>query len=146
MKIQTKDFGIAEINPDEVIQFPKGLFAFEEFTRFALIRQEESPALWLQSIEGADPRFVLFNPEEIIDGYNPDLPEGVFREMKACHDEALNLFVIAVIPEHITDMTINLKSPIVINFEKKLGMQIILENEDYPVRQRLFKGGERGAL
>jgi len=35
-------------------------------------------------------------------------------------------------------MTINLRAPIIVHLEKRVGWQVILPNEDYPIRHRLF--------
>jgi len=57
----------------------------------------------------------------------------------------LNFFVVTVVPENIKDMTVNLKSPVVINFDKKIGAQVILENKEYTVRTRVFPDEGTGA-
>ena len=73
-----------------------------------------------------------------IENYNPVFPDGTKELLKADNYKELSIFVIAVIPEKVKDITVNLKSPIVINFEKKHGAQIILENREYSVKTRLF--------
>lgn len=143
IKINTKDFGEMEFEKDEIISFPTGIYAFEDCREFVFIKKENSIFQWLQNIKDIDPRFIVLNPNEIFTNYNPEIPSGVKQQLKADNDE-LSLFVIAVIPGEIKDMTVNLKSPIVVNFNKRLAMQVILEGQDYPVRHQVFED-ERGA-
>ena len=42
----------------------------------------------------------------------------------------------------IKDATTNLKAPLVINNNKQLGMQIVLDNKDYMIKQPLFQHSE----
>jgi len=144
MKIKTKDFGEMEITKDEILHFPHGLFAFEEVTRFVLIEKDGCTQKWLQSAEEENPRFIIFDPADIIEGYHPNIPLETFQELKIDPADPFSLYVIAVVPANIKDMTVNLKSPLLINPQKQLGAQIILEKEDFPVRCRVFQedGGD----
>lgn len=138
MIINTRDFGELTIEESEIINFPKGVFAFEEVKKFVLIEKDGYIQKWLQSAMDVNPRFIIFDPHEILEGYNPRIPPEVLRELKIGRHEKYALYVIAVIPENIRNMTVNLKSPVVINQEKRLGAQVILDREDFPVRYRVF--------
>ena len=57
-----------EIKQEDVINFPNGLFAFENAKSFALLTplgREASP-MWLQCIEEVVPCFIVFNPHDLI--------------------------------------------------------------------------------
>jgi flagellar assembly factor FliW len=144
MKIDTKDFGLLEIEEGKIVHFQSPIMAFEEATQFALIERDGYMQKWLQSVQGKDPRFIVFNPDDIIQGYYPSIPIEVLKVLELQNGQKPCLFVIAVVPEDIKDMTINLKSPIIINFHKRLAAQVILDNENYPVRYRVFKDNEVG--
>ncbi len=147
MEIKTRDFGLIDIEEKELIDFPHGVFSFEEHKKFVFIENQGYTALWLQSAQGENPCFIVFDPLEFIKDYAPKLPKGSLAELKAKSPEELCFFVIAVIPQNIREMTVNLKSPIVVNPSKNRGMQIILENEEYGVRCRVFpedaEGGQK---
>ena len=51
-------------------------------------------------------------------------------------DTVLTL-AIAVIPEDPKDIRVNLKAPVIINVDKKLGKQILQQNESLPIRYYL---------
>lgn len=138
MKIMTKDFGLLEIDEGEIIRFPKGVFAFQNAKKFILITKDDCPAIWLQCVTEQDPRFMVFEPEQVVEGYSPAFPDEVYKTLQAEPGEALYVLVIAVIPENLRDTTVNLKSPIVINQKKRLAVQVILDNDAYPIRYRIF--------
>lgn len=140
MTIKTKDYGILEINDEDVITFPEGVYAFEKSKKFVILNTGSSAGLiQLQSAENEDPRFIILDPYSFIEDYNPVLPGETLKTLKVSSAEELSFFVIAVIPHDVRNSTVNLKSPIVINFREKLGAQVILENSEYPVRFRLFE-------
>ncbi len=144
MLIETKDFGTIDISADDVIYFPDGVYAFEHCKRFVVLdNKSKAGLLQLQSVEGKDPRFILLDPFAFVQDYSPVLPQGVMERLHASSMEDLSFFVITVIPENVKNSTVNLKSPVVINFAEKLGAQVILENREYPVRFPLFS--EEGA-
>ncbi len=145
MKINTKDFGKVEIEKDEILYFPHGLFAFEEVTQFVFIEKDDCKQKWLQAIEGEDPRFIIFDPADIVEGYQPVLPPETLKELELGSSDPFSVYVIAVIPQNIKEMTVNLKSPVVINPQKRLGAQVILDKANYPIRYHVFRkdGGER---
>ena len=45
----------------------------------------------------------------------------------------------------ISGATTNLKAPLVINNKKQMGMQIVLNNKDYQIKQALFQSGDSAA-
>lgn len=142
MKIDTKDFGELEIKEEENIHFLNGIFAFEEVSEFALIEMDGYKQKWLQSVKAKDPRFIVFDSEDVVEGYEPTIPSDVLARLKLEPRQKPCLFVIAVIPENIKNMTVNLKSPIVVNLQKRLAAQVILDRENYPVRYHVFQENE----
>ncbi len=144
MLINTRDFGQIDINEDEIIRFPEGLYGFPHVTRYVILRQddEDSPVLWLQSVEDTFPSFVIMDAESIVDEYKVSLPKKVLETLETNRGGKLQYFVIAVIPKDIKDMTVNMKSPIVVNFEGKVALQVILEDSAYQIRHRVFEDGK----
>ncbi|MCX7615123.1 MAG: flagellar assembly protein FliW [Clostridiales bacterium] len=140
MRIQTKDYGVCEIDDKEVIHFKQGILGFEDVREYAILRRNDSPVLRLQSISGENPRFVVFEPEQILAGYKPKMPSEVLKILETDDASDLQYFLIAVVPNVIKDMTVNLKSPIVVNLEKRLAMQVVLDGTEYSMRHRVFEG------
>jgi Uncharacterized protein conserved in bacteria len=139
MIIETMDFGCVEVRNEDIISFPNGVYAFQEAKSFVLLNNPENKwMMHLQSTDSIKPRFILLDPYLFTSDYKPILPREADDIFMTRNSSNLTLFVIAAIPNNIKDITVNFKSPIIIDFNRKVGAQLILENDDYEVRTRLF--------
>ena len=93
---------------------------------------------WLQSLDDPALCFVLVNPQAVQPLYQPEYPDGLD---KLVGEGDVECWLIAVIREEFTKSTVNLKSPVVINWETGLGAQVLLDG-DYPVRHPLVEEAE----
>ena len=81
----------------------------------------------------------VFVPMDVIKDYRPVVEDewlaqiGIFES-----DEELYVLSVLTVPSDLTKMTINLKAPIVINISTRLGCQIIVNNEEYPIRYSVY--------
>ncbi len=139
MKVETTRFGWVEIREDEIITFSKGLLGFQEYKKFVLLpTRDNSPLFWLQSVQEPDLAFVVTEPWVFVEGYSFHLPEKNKKELKIAVDDNIRILCIAVVPEKIEDMTLNLKGPLIINIQKRLGQQVVIAQE-YSARHSAFK-------
>lgn len=148
MKAETKYFGTIDIDDDKIIHFPMGIIGLDEFKNFALIydseREERSNISWLQSMD--EPLMVMpvINPDEITDeGYHPIIEDELMKQIGDPADADLLILVTMSIPSDLTQMTANLKAPIIINTTNCKAMQVIVENEDYKVKYNVYDAIER---
>lgn len=139
MNIATRDFGTIDINERDILYFPKGILAFEEYHRYVLIHypHEDITPMWLQCVDNNALCFIVFDPFLYHENYVPTISGADMAELDAKSTEDLRYFAIAVVPEDAKKSTINLKSPVVVNITNNRAMQCILES-DYPVRYPLF--------
>ncbi len=138
MLIKTKDFDYVEVSEEDILSFPNGIYAYENTKEFVLLKNPDNQCLMhLQAVSDDAPRLFLVDPYMFFEEYKPCSGRATDL-LKAENAKSLSYFVVAVIPENIKNMTVNLRSPVIINFEKRIGAQIILENKDYDVRTRLF--------
>lgn len=145
MLIKTKDFDFINVPEEDIINFPDGIYGFEEQNDYVLLKNPINDWLMhLQSVSQADTRFLLIDPFIFFEDYKPELTEVVLSNLGVKSEDMLSFFCVAVIPDDPSKMTINLKSPVIINFNKRIGAQIILESNDYSVKTPLFSqvGGE----
>ena len=49
------------------------------------------------------------------------------------------MFSVLTIPEDATQMTANLKAPIVINLKAKIARQVVLQENEYNIKHPMFK-------
>ncbi len=63
MEVDTR-FGTLEIDPDTLIEFPRGLPGLEGLDRFKLLHEEGHPTLfWLQSVDDPAVQLTVADPE-----------------------------------------------------------------------------------
>lgn len=131
MKILTRDFGETEIDEKKIISFPSGIIGFESITKYALICPlgEGVFPMWLQSVEGPDPCFVIYDPMEIYPDYKFEISDEEQHLLKIGKDTPYRCFTVAIVPDNYRETTINLRCPIVINTEDNIAAQVILTEE-----------------
>ena len=138
-KIMTRDFGEIEISKDDIIHFPKGLPGFRDKKDFTLLPlEEETPFIIMQSLSEQNLAFITIDPAEIVTNYEFDINENVEKLLKIKKKEDIGVLNITTIKDSMKDMTVNLAAPLVINFESNLGKQVILDDDTYPVKYKVF--------
>lgn len=146
MNIQTSYFGEVEIDEKDILNFPKGILAFEEFNKFVIINstEEELPFSWLQSIDEKDVAFIMIDPFLFKKDYEVDLSDKVIEELAIESESDVAIYTFLVIPEQVDQMTANLTGPIVININKNLGKQVVLEDKRYHTRHKIIDEVNKG--
>jgi flagellar assembly factor FliW len=153
MRVETDRFGDFELDEKNKIKFPLGLPGFEELHEFIVLKiLETRPIYWLQSIENKYISLPVIIPFEIFEDYCIEVKD---EEMEDLHIESQNdilVMNVIVIPENITEMTANMAAPIIINAKLGMGKQILIDSEDFSVRQPVYEdvmkvlsGGEADA-
>ena len=141
MKVITKEFGEIVVENDDIINFSRAIYGFEDYTKFVILKDlPEDDIMYLQSLEKPDLHFVLIEPYAIIPNYNPVITQEDIEALNIPKDNVQDLkyVLIAVITEDIESSVVNLKSPIVLNPHNKNAIQAILQSQDYPLRYPLF--------
>lgn len=142
MKITTKIFGEIDIAEDKIITFVNGIIGFPELKRFTLIYNEEkgngAGIRWMQSVD--EPNFALpvMDPLVAMDTYNPVVDDEIFKGIGELTQDNTLVLVSATIPKDITQMSVNLQGPYIINVDERKACQVIVENDDYPVKYYIY--------
>lgn len=141
MQITTKVFGEIMIDDDKIIHFPKGIIGFPDLTEFTLIHDEEKGTdsiHWLQSIQ--EPAFAMpvMDPLIVCPDYNPEADDELFNILGEIKPEELLVLVTVTVPKDLTQMSVNLKGPIIINAAEKRALQIIVEGDEYKVKFPIY--------
>ena len=141
MQIDTRHFGLIEINEETILDFPEGIPGFEDVNQFVLLGQEEddSPFLWLQGVDNTDLAFAVIDPRVIKLDYVVDVEDAEVEILGIRDTEKVLMYAIVVVPEDISQMTANLKAPILINADNNKGKQVVMVHEDYPIKYRIFE-------
>lgn len=147
MNISTKYFDDVSISEQDIIYFKEGIFGFENFKKYIIIEFESGSdnLLCLQSIDDEELAFVLMNPFNLMPDYNPQLSDSDIEDLAIDENtEGVLYYVICVVKDSISESTVNMKCPIVINPKNKMAKQIILDSEEYNFKHELkqFTEGE----
>lgn len=138
MKIATSQFGEIEFSEDSLIYFPKGTIGFEGCRRFLLIENDSyQPFRGLMSVDKQQVGFPVLNPFIVNSDFGKKLPSGLLKRLLAA-DERIDIFCVVNLNREGGRATINLKSPIVIDHQRKRGEQIVLDSEELPVALPIF--------
>lgn len=137
MKVVTSQFGEVEYDLDQIIRFSNGLIGFESCQKFIIIKDEEyEPFCWLVAAGDKDVSFPLINPFLTVPDYGKELPKGLVKRVLSA-EEDVDLYCIVTLRGANGGVTINLRSPIVIDNQEKTGEQKILASEAIPVAHPL---------
>lgn len=139
--LTTKAMGQVEIAPEDILQFPEGLFGFPDVREFAVLTEKgDSPFLWLQCINDPELAFVIINPALFISDYKPQLAPGDLELLETKRIEDCEMYVIVTIPEkHPEKMTANLQGPILLNKSNQIGRQVISHHSKHYVRVAILQ-------
>lgn len=141
MTITTKLFGEIEIDEDKKITFPQGIIGFPDIKDFLLIHDSESNGFirWMQSIQ--EPAFAMpvLDPLVVKDDYNPSIEDELLKPLGDIKEENTLVLVTITVPHEIENMTVNLKAPIVINGDNRQAVQLIVDDEQYPVKFPIYE-------
>jgi flagellar assembly factor FliW len=140
MEIKTKYHGIKHYKDSDVITFKKGIPGFENLKKFIIFPVEENNLFYvLQSIEDLSIGLVLISPFNILKDYEFELDDSKMEELGIKSYEDIIVFNTVTLNSKIENITANLKAPFVININKKIGEQIILDGSSYSIKYPLFK-------
>lgn len=140
MELQTALLGELDIDEKHIITFPEAIPGFPEENKFVLIPLDEtSPFYYLQSVKNKDLCLIVADPFTFFIDYEIELDEESLQKLEII-DEKTNftLYSILTIPEDFKKTTANLLGPVIINWDKKIGLQFIAQNSDYTTKHFIF--------
>ena len=135
MRIDTQRFGTIQLNANELFLFPQGLVGMESLRQWALLPDPDNASVaWLQSASRGDRAIPLISPRAFFDDYRVHLTR---RELACLHlSPGAELYVMTTVSGHVGKLTTNLRSPMLLNLNRRLGCQVITE-DDQPIRKEL---------
>ena len=147
MLAKTKFFGEVELDDDKVLEFPNGIIGFEGFTKFAILYDvdgnKETKINWLQSLEEPLLALPVVDPLAIVGEYSPMIEDELLKPLGNPADKDLLFLLSLTVPSDMTKVTANLKAPFIINTVTKKGIQLIVENDDYPVKFNVYESVQK---
>ena len=138
MKVNTKAFGLIDVDERQKIVFPQGLFGFDDYKDYVLLDAEEHPFFWLQAVDDQDIAFILINPFMFRPDYEVNIANEELDEIGISSPEKALIFAIVTIPAD-GPMTANLQGPLVINRDNMIGKQAVLSDIRWKTRHDILE-------
>lgn len=131
--VPTSRFGVLSVNPEKIITMTSPFLGFPDSTRFFIKPHgEESPFLWLQSLDDPKLAFVALQAALLIPQYQPEISGLSRQELQASPEQPLEILLILTIPrDNPEGMTANLLGPVAINSQKRLAKQVLQDPARY---------------
>ena len=134
--INNSQFGELNIREDKIINFPQGIFGFENLKRYAiLVFEEYDPFQFLISIDDPEISFPIISPLLVNEKYEPKIIKDDVSLLGDFVDEDLIMYAVITIKGDSKRPTANLKGPIIINQNNKIAQQIIIESDEFSMEQ-----------
>jgi flagellar assembly factor FliW len=126
-------------NKDAIIHFDEGLIGFSEFKDFVLMENDNlAPFRLLQAVEAPEVGFLVLEATTLVNNYHELVPAREWESLGVDGQTKPLAFVIVVIGSSPTSSTGNFQAPLLVNYEKMVGKQVILTDSEFSVRQPLI--------
>ena len=148
MLVQTRFFGEVDIEDEKILTFDNGIMGFEDMKRWTLIydieKSSEGPISWFQSLDMAELALPVINPYTVTAVYEPVVEDELLKPLGEFKDEELvTLLTITIPSEDPSKTTANFRAPILINPVNRKGIQVIVNNEDYPIKFSIYESVQK---
>ena len=135
MRFESARFGPVDVHEDKIILFPRGLPGFPDCTEFVVMDHDtDTPLKWLQCVDRPDVAFLVIEPEQILMSYGLDIPEPVLAflgwQKETGNPRDVIVFVILTVDD--SNLTANLRAPVVVNVANRRAQQMILDDPEIP--------------
>jgi flagellar assembly factor FliW len=139
MQVQTTRFGNIQINESDLIKFNEGLLGFGDLRKFVLLDDPNDEIFaWLQSCEKPAVAFPILEPELFAADYKPTLTKNDLISIGLEDRSRMRIFNIVTIPDDVTQMTANMKAPVVINVKDRVAKQVVVQENDLQIKNPIF--------
>ena len=131
MEIETTRFGIIDLTNDiKIFAFAEGLLGFSDQSRYVVLDNPSGGVFqWLQSTEIPELAFVICDPLTFMSDYQAPITRSDLEKVGAKDLDDIIIRCIITVPDNPQEMTANLQGPLIFNFKKKFGRQLVLPDE-----------------
>ena len=137
MRFESPRFGEVEVDEAKIIHFPRGLPGFPECTEFVVMDHDTvTPLKWLQCVDRPEVAFLVVEPEQILLSYGLEIPEPVlaFLGWQKETGDPQDVIVFVILTVEDSNLSANLRAPVVVNVENRRAQQMTLDDPDIPFR------------
>ena len=122
-----------------LLTFPKGLLGFPQLTAFRLFEPQDGyPLKFLQSETQPEISFPCIEIGAIQPDFQAPLSQEEAELLALENPQQALLLALVTVPGEARKMTANLAGPLVVNVKSRLGRQLVLPTDQYPLRHRII--------
>lgn len=138
MQIETTRFGRIDVPDEALIRFPRGLYGMTEQRDFCLLQHDE-PGLfsWLQAARAPAIAMVVTSPFSYFPTYEVVIPDEAAELLQASASTDVAVYTSITVAPDRQEIYTNLLGPLLINHRARVGMQLILDSDQYSTRHRI---------
>jgi len=138
VRIQSRHFGVIEIEEEKFIRFPEGIIGFPEAKSFSLLNiPSVEPYQWLHCVNDPNLCFLVVPVLNLRPDYQLKLSEAEKQILQLLPEDRPVALGIVVMPESAMDATVDLLAPVVVNERTRTATQVINECADYKTRHAI---------
>ncbi len=126
ISFKTTRFGELSVPEDKIITFKDGIPGFPDSKRYVLLDYKDTDLKWLQSVEDPDLAFIVTESSNIDPNYQIIVHDSVKEYLEVDNDESVVVLLILRVQDG--KVVANFNGPLIINADKMLGVQVIVES------------------
>jgi flagellar assembly factor FliW len=135
MIVNTTRFGCVVINRRDIIRFPEGLLGLSDCRDWVVLADTQNDAVaWMQSVDRPEIALAVVSPRRFVPDYQVRVASRELEPLRLKEVQAAQ--VLTIVARTDRSLTVNLRAPLVLNLDLRLGRQIIA-NSELPVRYEL---------
>lgn len=81
----------------------------------------------------------VMDPLTVKKDYNPEVEDELLKPIGELEPDQMLVLVTLTVPSDIQKMSVNLRAPIVIHTETRKACQVIVDDEQYPVKYPIYE-------
>jgi flagellar assembly factor FliW len=128
IEILTSRFGPIEIEPGDVIWFPVGLSGLDGCRHWVLLADAQNAGLgWLQSTTHPEVALAVVSPRRFVPAYEVRVAHSQLSPLAL--EPSRGAHVLVIVNKHEQSITLNLKAPLIVNLERRIGRQVVANGD-----------------
>lgn len=136
MNVSTTRFGTVPIAENDILTFADGLIGMEDCQRWVVLADAQNSALgWMQSLDRPAVALAVVSPRRFVPDYQIRVSRRDIEPLGL--NEPNDAQILVIMSQAGEALALNLKAPLVIHLEQRLGRQIIAR-DDHAIQHRLL--------
>lgn len=128
MQITTTRFGTLAVDVDDLLHFPHGVIGFEECRHWVLLADPNNSSVgWLQCADRPATALAVVSPRRFRHDYRIRVGQSQLASLALAERD--RLYALCVVSKQNGSCVMNLRAPILINLDRRLGCQVVTTDE-----------------